>query len=63
MGIQLVETGDAFSGAPPASLDDFEDLTDGSEAEDFGNGQPPETEPADPGYRANPEKYPLAGLI
>jgi len=52
IGIQLVEQGDAFSGAPPASLDDFEDLTDGKGADDFGpvytGGSPDPKEDRDP---------------
>ena len=35
IGVQFVRTGDAFTGAPPATTDDFEDLTDGADAGDF----------------------------
>lgn len=31
-GIQFVKDGDAFSGGAPASVDDFDDVTDGSDA-------------------------------
>ena len=33
-GVQFFKDGDAFTGAPPASLDDFEDLAEGADAED-----------------------------
>lgn len=33
-GIQFLKDGDAFSGAPPATPEDFEDLADGAEAGD-----------------------------
>jgi hypothetical protein len=33
-GIQFYKDGDAFSGAPPASPDDFEDLSEGADASD-----------------------------
>ena len=32
-GVQFVREGDAFAGAPPASENDFTDLTDGADAE------------------------------
>lgn len=32
-GVQFVKDGDAFTGAPPATPDDFEDLAEGADAE------------------------------
>lgn len=34
-GVQFLKDGDAFSGSPPATPDDFEDLSDGANAEDL----------------------------
>lgn len=34
IGIQYVSEGDAFTGAPPARMDDFDDLTDGASADE-----------------------------
>ena len=34
-GVQFLEDGDAFSGAPPATFDDFEDLGEGADAQDL----------------------------
>lgn len=34
-GVQFLKDGDAFSGSPPATPDDFEDLSDGADADDL----------------------------
>lgn len=34
-GVQFLKDGDAFTGAAPASVDDFEDLAEGADAEDL----------------------------
>lgn len=34
-GVQFAKDGDAFSGAPPATPEDFEDLADGADADDL----------------------------
>lgn len=34
-GVQFLKDGDAFSGSPPASPDDFEDLSEGADADDL----------------------------
>lgn len=34
-GVQFLKDGDAFSGSPPASPDDFDDLSSGSDADDL----------------------------
>ena len=36
-GVQFFRDGDAFSAGGPASTDDFDDVSDGADAEDFGN--------------------------
>lgn len=34
-GVQFLKDGDAFSGSPPATPDDFEDLSEGADADDL----------------------------
>lgn len=55
IGVQFVKEGDAFSGAPPASLDDFEDLTSGADAGDFADVSEEED--------TREKDDPLAGLL